>query len=228
MDRHRLAVIIPAFNEEKTIAQVVSSVAEYGTPVVVDDASTDSTAAAADAAGAIVVSHGKNSGYDAALNSGFAAASEHGFDYAVTMDADGQHNPAIIERYAGLLESNADLVVGIRPARARLAEKLFCILSDFMYGISDPMCGMKGYRMALYRELGHFDSYGSIGSELTLFAAKRGYRIIQTHIPITPRHAGASRFGRLLSANLRILRGAAIGAVKYAGFRRPKAPVADA
>lgn len=104
-----------------------------------------------------------------------------------------------------LLQHSAALAVGIRPARARTVETLFALLTSVLYGIRDPLCGMKGYRMALYRELGHFDSYGSVGTELALYAAKRRYRIAQFKVPIA-RRLGPSRFGDSLKANWQFLR----------------------
>jgi hypothetical protein len=64
--------------------------------------------------------------------------------------------------------------------------------------------------MSVYQALGHFDSYRSIGTELALFAARRGYRLAQVAVKTRDR-ADAPRFGRLLSANLRILRALALG-----------------
>ncbi|HOY62837.1 MAG: Undecaprenyl-phosphate 4-deoxy-4-formamido-L-arabinose transferase [bacterium ADurb.Bin236] len=221
MDRHRLAIIIPAFNEAATIKKVVDAASAIGVVIVANDASSDETALEAGKSGAIVVSHEKNLGYDAALSLGFAEASRRGFEFAATMDADSQHNPENLKSFAAALEAGADVVSGVRPFRARAAESLFSSLTDFLCGIKDPMCGMKGYRMAVYEKLGHFDSYKSIGSELILFAAKLGMRIEQIGISIAPR-AGASRFGSSLRANAKIFRAAVIGIVKYSCFRRPK------
>ena len=82
MVRSEVALIIPALNESITIGETVRSVAQYGTAIVVDDGSSDDTEAVAKAAGATVVKHPRNRGYDAALASGFAKAAEMGFPYA--------------------------------------------------------------------------------------------------------------------------------------------------
>jgi glycosyltransferase involved in cell wall biosynthesis len=206
LDRSRLAIVIPAFNEAASIGRVVKEVSPFGRPVVVDDASTDLTGEVAGKAGAIVVTHETNHGYDGALSSGFIRADRKDFDYVITFDADGQHSAELLAEFHKLLDQGADLVVGIRPKNARISEKTFSVLANFFYGIRDPLCGMKGYRMSLYRDLGHFDSYGSIGTELTIFAAKHGYRIAQLPIPINPRKKGATRFGRVLMGNYLIFR----------------------
>ena len=74
MDRLRIALVVPALNEAATIAAVVKGALRYGTCIVVDDGSTDDTADRARQAGAVVVSHTANLGYDAALNSGCKVA----------------------------------------------------------------------------------------------------------------------------------------------------------
>jgi glycosyltransferase involved in cell wall biosynthesis len=197
-------------NESRTIAGVVGGARQSGTPIVVDDGSTDDTSEKARAAGATVVRHDKNRGYDGALNSGFARAAEIGCEYVITLDADGQHDPMIIMRFVEALDAGADIAIGIRHKRQRVAEMMFAWAANARWGLRDPLCGMKAYRIHLYQELGHFDSYGSIGTELALFAAKRGKRVAQ--IPLTTRdRVDAPRFGRRLSANMRILRAMMIG-----------------
>ncbi len=205
MDRSRIALVMPALNEAVTIADVVGAAARHASVVVVDDGSTDATAALARGAGAIVVSHGVNRGYDGALNTGFAEAASRGFEAVITLDADGQHDPSLVARFIAALEGGADVVLGVRDERPRIAEHIFALYTRLRFGISDPLCGLKGYRIALYRAQGHFDSYGSVGTELMLFAARRGARIEQVPFRVG-RRTDAPRFGRLLSANLRILR----------------------
>ena len=76
--------------------------------------------------------------------------------------------------------------------------------------MDDPLCGMKGYRASVYTQRGWFDSYGSIGTELCLYAARIGLRVEQ--IPVrTFDRADQPRFGRRWSANRRILRALALG-----------------
>lgn len=194
---------------------MIRSAAPYGLPIVVDDGSCDGTADEARAAGADVVVHQENRGYDEALNSGFARAAALDCDFVITLDADGQHDPAVLGEFVGGVTQGADVVVGIRDRRARWAETAFALVTAGMWGIRDPLCGFKAYRMEVWRELGRFDGYGSIGTELTLFAAKTGKRIRQ--IPIrTKERNGAPRFGRRLEANVRILRALWLGV-----WRRP-------
>ncbi len=211
MDRSRVGIVIPAYNESATIAKIVAAALPYGMPIVVDDCSKDATASLAEAAGALVVRHQVNRGYDGALSSGFVKADEAGMEAVITMDADGQHNPGILKDYIALLETSADVVLGVRQRHQRISESIFAWTANLFYGIRDPLCGMKGYRMELFRELGHFDSYKSIGTELALFAAKRKRRIKQIDIHMADRQDGKPRFGKIVRANLIILRAMFIG-----------------
>ena len=76
MDKHRVGIVIPAFNESATISGIVESVSKYGIPIVVDDGSEDNTAELSSKSGAVVTSHKRNLGYDEALNSGFKKVAE--------------------------------------------------------------------------------------------------------------------------------------------------------
>jgi glycosyltransferase involved in cell wall biosynthesis len=214
MGRPEVGIVIPAYNEGESIAEVVRGSLLSGIAVVVDDGSSDNTSSVAEAAGAQVVRHLSNRGYDAALESGFARCSELGCRYVVTIDADGQHDAQIVSTFVHHLEAGADLVVGVRDRKARWAERLFAFTTRRVFGLSDPMCGLKGYRIGLYTDLGHFDSYRSIGSELSLFALSRGAQLVEVPISVMPR-SGKTRFGSGWRPNLRIIRSTVIGQVRY-------------
>jgi glycosyltransferase involved in cell wall biosynthesis len=205
MDKYRVGIVIPALNEAATIRGVVKSAGAYGIPIVVDDGSTDQTAELARQAGAHVVVHAQNCGYDAALESGFREAAGMDCRMVITLDADGQHDPELIRKFIAPIDAGADVVAGIRNARQRLAEHVFAWYTNWWYGIRDPLCGMKAYSLDVYRSLGHFDAYGSIGTELILYAAKKGMRVEQVAFEVRAR-MGQSRFGRVLSGNYRIFR----------------------
>jgi glycosyltransferase involved in cell wall biosynthesis len=179
---------------------------------VVDDGSSDGTAKIAARAGAAVVSHTTSRGYDAALESGFAAAVRGGFTHAVTFDGDGQHSVDDLPVVAGLLTDGWDVVVGVRPHPARVSESLFSLYTRSRYRVRDPLCGLKGYSLRLYVELGHFDSYRSIGTELLLYALRSGRRVTEVPIAVA-RREGRSEFGGGLKGNWRILRALILGLI---------------
>jgi glycosyltransferase involved in cell wall biosynthesis len=209
MDRSRVGIVIPALNESATILDVVETAGIYGVPIVVDDGSTDDTAELAKQAGAVVVSHERNRGYDAALNTGFKKAAGLGSEVIITVDADGQHDPFLIQKFIDRIDAGVDVVVGIRSRRQRFAEHLFAWYTRFRFGIKDPLCGMKAYRAVVYETLGHFDSYGSIGTELMIFAAKKGCRLGQIPFSVRERK-DQTRFGRVLVGNYKIIRAMAL------------------
>lgn len=114
----RVLVIVPAWNEERNVGRTVEEICS-GHPaydvVVVDDGSTDSTAAVARAAGAIVLPLPFNLGVGGAMRAGFTYAQRHGYRRAIQVDADGQHNPADIDRVLEGLR-HADISIGARFA----------------------------------------------------------------------------------------------------------------
>ena len=150
MERSRVAIVIPAFNEAFSVATVIKSVSKYGIPIVVDDGSEDMTYEVASFSEAIVVRHSKNLGYDKALNSGFKKGYEIGVEIFVTIDADGQHNPELIKEFIDSIDKGADITIGARNRKQRLAEFIFGFYTFILYGIKDPLCGMKAYRLKVY------------------------------------------------------------------------------
>jgi glycosyltransferase involved in cell wall biosynthesis len=119
----RRVAIVPALNEELTITGVIDELRAFDPGlviVVVDDGSVDRTAEVAAARGAIVLRLPFNLGIGGAVQTGFRYAFEHGFDLAVRVDGDGQHDPAQLARIVGpVLRGEADIVVGSRFAADR-------------------------------------------------------------------------------------------------------------
>ncbi len=114
----RCLAIVPAYNEEATVAQVIREIRSSNEDfdvLVVDDGSADRTGEEALAEGARVVRLPYNLGIGGAVQTGLQYAHEHGFDVAVQVDGDAQHDPAEIPKIlAPIIEGNADLVVGSR------------------------------------------------------------------------------------------------------------------
>lgn len=113
-----MLVVVPALNEQESVARVIGEVMSHMRDahiLVVDDGSGDQTSAVAAHSGADVVTLPFNLGVGGALRTGFRFAQRYGYQQMVQVDADGQHNPADIERLVALLDS-ADLVIGARFA----------------------------------------------------------------------------------------------------------------
>ncbi|WP_413295646.1 glycosyltransferase family 2 protein [Synechococcus sp. MIT S9452] len=217
-NRSKVAIVIPAYNESLTIYEVVSNVSVYGDPIVVNDGSTDDTSQVAQMAGAFVLSFNKNQGYDFALSAGIAKAIEQDFDYAITVDGDGQHNAEKINQFVEKLLNNCDLVVGVRDNLQRPAELIFSKFAQLLWRISDPLCGMKGYRLAKFKLFASLNSYQSIGTELTIRAIRSGWNIDEISIKTLVRQ-NQSRFGSGLYPNFLILKAMIIGFVKAKGLK---------
>ncbi|MBN1680753.1 MAG: glycosyltransferase [Anaerolineae bacterium] len=114
----RLAILVPAYNEAARVADVVTAAREYLPVLVVDDGSTDDTAARAEAAGAIVQRQSPNQGKGAALLAGFRWALDQGYDAVIMLDADGQHDPAEIPAFLDAYAARQpDLIIGERNFR---------------------------------------------------------------------------------------------------------------
>jgi len=115
-----VVALIPGYNEGPRIGPVVRGTLEHLPVIVVDDGSTDDTAARAREAGATVIERRPNAGKGAALRAGFRQALDAGYDAVLTLDADGQHDPAEIPAFldAFAAEPPPDLVIGRRNFRA--------------------------------------------------------------------------------------------------------------
>jgi glycosyltransferase involved in cell wall biosynthesis len=118
--RLRCVAIVPAYNEEASVGRVVTELREVDPEldvVVVDDGSRDRTAAVAQAAGAAVVTLPFNLGIGGAMQTGFRYAAEHGYDVAIQVDGDGQHDPRELKKILEpVLAGEVDVAVGTRFA----------------------------------------------------------------------------------------------------------------
>lgn len=205
MGEPRLAVVIPAYCEAATIGRVVAAANRFADVLVIDDCSTDATKERAAEAGATVVRNPENRGYDGTLSRGFEEAFARGYSHVVTMDADGEHDPATLGAFREcLINEGYPLVLGFRPHKQRIAELVMGWYYRARFGVRDILCGMKGYNLTLWQENGGFDHTQSIGTELATMALRRGTKF--TQVPVGGiRRADAPRFDRRLRANVRIL-----------------------
>jgi glycosyltransferase involved in cell wall biosynthesis len=115
--RKPVLALLPAYNEEKRIGDVIMRTMEFLPVLVVDDGSRDETAGISRLIGAEVISHSPNQGKGAALLTGFRYAIENGFEAVVTLDADGQHDPDELPLFLAEFTIGADLVIGQRDFR---------------------------------------------------------------------------------------------------------------
>jgi len=204
MERSNLGIVIPAYNESENIKAIINSIKPYGIPIVVDDGSSDNTGDISRSLGAIVFNHSRKLGYDEALSSGLETAHELGLEYAITMDADGQHAAEDIKKIKKLLLT-ADIVVGVRDKKARVSEYLFGFFTNKAYGIKDPLCGMKGYKMLSFKFINLRNSYKSIGTEMLLRGLKEGLKVEQIKLTHNGKRNGRSKLGGSIRSNSMII-----------------------
>ena len=198
-----LVVVIPAYNEEREIKTVISKVREFAHPIIVDDGSKDQTAYFSRQLGATVLSHTENKGYEKALETGFQYFLNSNFEYVITMDADNQHKPGCIVKFYEELSRGADCVVGIRNKKQRIGETVFSLISKKVWGIDDPLCGMKAYSRSCFN-VPLKNSYDSVGTKYALHSAMQGLNISQVDIRVEDRKDNP-RFGSGLKPNFKIL-----------------------
>jgi glycosyltransferase involved in cell wall biosynthesis len=203
-------VVMPALNEARRVRNVVEGVrrAVECDVLVVDDGSSDETAAEARAAGAIVAVHAMNVGYGAALQTGYRYALRHGYDSVVQLDSDGQHDPSCIPALLSAL-ANADVVVGSRfldgssyvPPRARrVGMWLFGRIAALLSGrsVTDPTSGFQAISREALRFYAH-ERYPADYPDADVLAmvVRSGLRVAE--VPVTM-HAPAD--GRSMHAGI--------------------------
>lgn len=194
-----LSIVLPAKNEEAAIGLTVAGIVEHyprAEVIVVNDGSTDNTAAVAEACGAKVVSHPYSKGNGAAIKTGARVATG---DVVVFMDADGQHDPADISRLLTKLEEGYDMVVGARDRTSQasvgrsLANRLYNRLASYMTGhkVEDLTSGFRAVRAEMFREFLYLLPNGfSYPTTSTMAFFRAGYGV--AYVPIQ----AAKRIGK--------------------------------
>jgi glycosyltransferase involved in cell wall biosynthesis len=189
-DRPIISAVIPAFNEENTVGEVVSKALRHVDEVIVaDDGSTDKTAVIAKASGAEVTRTEANKGAISALARGLRFA--HG-DILVTLDADGQHDPDEIPKLIEpILDNRADLVLGRRPKIPYFSERVIAALTRFRVDIHDACTG---YRAIAKKIVDCMYLHGSCTcGTFVLEAHSLGARVVEVPITIDERIYGERR-----------------------------------
>ena len=206
--------IVPAFNEEESVTDVIEEIRAFDPDfeiVVVDDGSTDATTAAAANLGAHVVRLPFNLGIGGAVQTGFRYAFEHGFQLAVRVDGDGQHDPAQLGLLLGpILADEADIVVGSRFASdggyrssrsRRLGITILAKTVSILVGrrVTDPTSGFQAlnrHAIALFAADYPHD-YPEV--EAALMVHKHELRMTEVPVQMRERSAGQSSIGALAS-----------------------------
>ena len=211
----KYCAVIPAFDAAKTIGEVVRRIKEQGmSVVVVDDGSRDATAALASGQGALVISHLRNQGKGAALRTGFEYALRSHYDGVVTLDGDGQHDPADAlqlihageRQHAGIVVGNRLTNGAIMPPLRRLTNQVMSGIVSAVAGqsIPDSQCGFRFIRREVLEQVPLRAKRFEIETELLCAAARRRWKIIS--VPVRAiYHAGHASHIRPLRETVRFL-----------------------
>ena len=188
-------VIVPAFNEADRIGPVLAGVRLHGIDlVVVDDGSTDRTAEIARDQGAVVLRHEVNRGKGASLMTAFRYTRDKKYDVVITIDADGQHDPAAIPKFlAAYGRSKIPVLIGNRmwdlkkiPAVRRWTNRaMSSLLSRIMRAyLPDTQCGYRLFRADILPFVPVESPRFAMESEILLHLASRGFRMDSVRIPV--------------------------------------------
>ena len=208
MDLHPVLVVMPAWNEEESVAMVVKE-AQAALPgagiLVVDDHSGDGTEAAAREAGADVIRNVFNLGVGGAMRVGFRHAARKGYGVVVQVDADGQHDPRDIPKLLEALEPSEEphIVIGARfaggggfpvPRARRLAMRMLARYLSRLTGtaLTDVTSGFRAYNRAALELFARTypAEYLSDTVESLVIATRAGARVTQVPVSMRPRMAG--------------------------------------
>ena len=201
----KTAIIIPAYNEEKTIRKVVQESSLYGNVIVINDGSNDNTLSILQKLDCKIITNKRNLGYDLSLNKGFLYCINQNYDYILTIDADDQHKSSDLERLIIYLNSNFKVVIGSRLKYQRFSEYIFSFFSSIFFNVKDPLCGLKGYNAKAAKDIIKKLDSDSCGTELAMRLIQNKQNYISIDIEINDR-ADSSRFGGIL-ANIKIIQG---------------------
>ena len=223
----KVTIGIPAYNEEKNIAKIITKLKKITDSIIVcDDGSSDMTSEIAKNLGVIVISHKKNMGYGAAIRTIFEKSAEIGSDILVTFDADGQHRVEDVSRVLRPLEnSEADIVIGSRflgkqsnvPNYRKLGIKVITQVtnSSIKTKLTDSQSGFRAYSKQVLSKISLSEIGMGISTEILIKASSGGLRI--TEVPITILYSGDTSTHNPVSHGTSVL----FSTIKFTSIEHP-------
>ena len=219
---------IPAFNEEKNIAAIITKLADVADSLIVcNDGSSDLTSDIAEKMGAFVINHEKNLGYGAAIRSIFLKAKELDGDILVTFDADGQHRIEDVEKVTKpIIDQEVDLVIGSRfldesekevPRYRKVGIKVITKITNasIKKQLTDSQSGFRAYSKKVLAELNPSELGMGISTEILIKASSKNFRI--TEVPIKILYAGDTSTHNPVSHGSSVI----LSTIKYTSIEHP-------
>ena len=223
----KITIGIPAYNEEKNIASIITKLKKITDSIIVcDDGSSDMTSDISKNLGAIVITHKKNMGYGVAINSIFQKAKELNIDLLVTFDADGQHRVEDIEKVIEPIKNNtADLVIGSRfldkksnvPNYRKIGIKVITKITNVSIKkkLTDSQSGFRAYNKQVLSQISPSDIGMGISTEILIKSSSKGLRIME--VPITILYSGDTSTHNPISHGTSVL----VSTIKYTSIEHP-------
>jgi len=223
----KITIGIPAYNEEKNIASIITKLKKITNSIIVcDDGSSDMTSEISKNLGAIVISHKKNMGYGAAINSIFQKSKEMKSDLLVTFDADGQHRVEDIEKVVEPIKNNvADLVIGSRfldekshiPSYRKIGIKVITQVTNasIKKKLTDSQSGFRAYNQRVLSQISPSDMGMGISTEILIKSSSKGLKIME--VPITVLYEGGTSTHNPVSHGTSVL----ISTIKFTSIAHP-------
>lgn len=203
----KIMAIVPAYNEEKNIYKVVSSIKKYRPDVdvlVVNDGSTDDTSYEARRAGARVIDITCNLGIGGAVQTGYIYAIDNGYDIVIQIDGDGQHDAKDLSRLINCIETGeADMAIGSRfidstgykPTLLRkIGIEFFSIIASLLIGcpIKDTTSGYRAVNRKVIELFANYYPLDYPEVEALVYASRRGVKIKEISVDMKERAEGRS------------------------------------
>ena len=224
----KIIVGIPAFNEEKNIAVVITQLKKIVDKIIVcNDGSTDLTSKIAEELGVIVINHEKNLGYGAAIRSIFLKSKDLDGDILVTFDADGQHRVDDINKVINpIINGKSDLVIGSRfldesekevPQYRKVGIKVITKITNatIKKQLTYSQSGFRAYSKKVLTELNPSDAGMGISTEILIKASSKNFRISEVPIKIT--YSGDTSTHNPISQGSSVI----ISTIKYTSIEHP-------
>ena len=227
MNIRKITIGIPAYNEEKNIASIITKLKKITDSIIVcDDGSSDTTSDISKNLGAIVITHKKNMGYGVAITSIFQKAKELNSDLLVTFDADGQHRVEDIEKVVEPIKNNtADLVIGSRfldkksnvPNYRKIGIKVITKITNasIKKKLTDSQSGFRAYNKQVLSQISPSDIGMGISTEILIKSSSKGLRIME--VPITILYSGDTSTHNPISHGTSVL----VSTIKYTSIEHP-------